>query len=328
MNDRTRRKRSAPDALAGEKKRRRGHLQPRAPRPGSPAPARRAVKPAAFDYHRVDTVEEALERLQELGEDAKVLAGGQSLVPMMNFRIVRPPALVDVSRIPDLDYMARDGGALRIGALTVHRDVERADDGLLAGFGILKAAAPLVGHFPIRARGTFGGSIAHGDPSSEWCMLVRLLDAELVAQGPAGERTIPAADFFFGFFTTALEPGELLTEVRFPRPVPRAALEEFARRHGDFAIVAAAVAVEGDDGRCDRASVVIGGVDEVPLRVEAAERVLAGSDLSPGAIEEAAQVAAREVDPSGDIHGSAEYRRKLTAVLVRRALTRAVADGS
>jgi aerobic carbon-monoxide dehydrogenase medium subunit len=285
------------------------------------------VKPAAFDYHRVDTVEAAIERLQELGEDAKVLAGGQSLVPMMNFRIVRPPALVDVSRIPDLDYMARHGDALRIGALTVHRDVEKADDELLEGFGVLKAAAPFVGHFPIRARGTFGGSIAHGDPSSEWCMLARLLDAEVVARGPEGERTIPAADFFFGFFTTALEPGELLTEVRFPHPMPRAALEEFARRHGDFAIVAAAVAVEGEDGSCERAAVVVGGVDEVPVRVEAAERVLTASDLSAEAIEEAAQTAAKEVDPSGDVHGSAEYRRKLTAVLVRRALTRAVAHG-
>jgi CO/xanthine dehydrogenase FAD-binding subunit len=285
------------------------------------------VKPAPFDYHRVDTVEAAIERLQELGEDAKVLAGGQSLVPMMNFRIVRPPALVDVSRIPDLDYLARDGDVLRIGALSVHRAVETAGDDLLDGFGVLKAAAPFVGHFPIRARGTFGGSIAHGDPSSEWCMLARALDAEVVARGPEGERTIPAADFFLGFFTTALEPGELLTEVRFPRPVRRAALEEFARRHGDFAIVAAAVAVEGEDGRCERAAVVVGGVDEVPLRVEAAERVLAGSDLSPAAIEEAAQTAAKEVEPSGDVHGSADYRRKLTAVMVRRALTRAVADG-
>jgi carbon-monoxide dehydrogenase medium subunit len=286
------------------------------------------VKPAAFDYHRVDTVEEALERLQELGEDAKVLAGGQSLVPMMNFRIVRPPALVDVSRIPDLNYLARDGDALRIGALTPHREVETADDELLAGFGVLKAAAPFVGHFPIRARGTFGGSVAHGDPASEWCMLTRLLDAEIVARGPEGERTIPAADFFFGFFTTALEPGELLTEVRFPRPMPHAVLEEFARRHGDFAIVAAAVAVEDGDGTCRRASIVIGGVDEVPVRVEAAEQVLIGSDLSAEAIEEASQTAAREVDPSGDIHGSAEYRKKLTAVLVRRALRRAVAGGA
>jgi aerobic carbon-monoxide dehydrogenase medium subunit len=275
----------------------------------------------------VGTVEDALERLAELGEDAKVLAGGQSLVPMMNFRIVRPPALVDVSRIPDLKYVARDGEALRIGALTLHREIEHGDDELLDGFGVLKAAAPLVGHFPIRARGTFGGSVAHGDPASEWCLLALLLDAEIVARGPDGERAIPAADFFLGFFTTALEPGELLTEIRFARPLRRAALEEFSRRHGDFAIVAAAVAVDVDGGACSHARVVIGGVDEVPLRVEAAEEVLLGSDLGEEALDEAAEAAAGAVEPSSDIHGSAEYRKRLTAVLLRRALRRAVTDG-
>jgi carbon-monoxide dehydrogenase medium subunit len=194
---------------------------------------------------------------------------------------------------------------------------------------VLKAAAPLVGHFPIRARGTFGGSVAHGDPASEWCMLTVLLDGEIVARGPGGERTIPASEFFLGFFTTALEPDEIVTEIRFGRPPGRAALEEFARRHGDFAIVAAAAAVDRDgDGACARARVVIGGVDEVPLRVEAAEDVLVGSDLGSEAIEEAAQAAAREVEPSSDIHGSAEYRTRLTAVLLRRALRRAVADGA
>ena len=282
------------------------------------------MKPAPFDYHRVDTVEDALERLGELGDDAKVLAGGQSLVPMMNFRIVRPPALVDITRVPDLKYVARDDGTLRIGALALHREIEHADDDLLGGFGVLKAAAPLVGHFPIRARGTFGGSVAHGDPASEWCMLTMLLDGEIVARGPDGERVIPASDFFLGFFTTALEPGEILTEVRLADPPDGAAIEEVARRHGDYAIVAAAAAVDVEDGACTRARVVVGGVDEVPLRVEAAEEVLAGSDLGAEAIEEAAQAAARAVEPGSDIHGSAEYRKKLTAVLLRRALTRAV----
>jgi carbon-monoxide dehydrogenase medium subunit len=280
------------------------------------------VKPAAFDYHRVATAEEAIDRLAELGEDAKVLAGGQSLVPMMNFRIVRPPALVDVSRVPDLAYLARDGDALRIGALALHRDVEHARDDLLDGFGVLKHAAPLVGHMPIRARGTFGGSVAHGDPASEWCLLAVALGAEIVARGPDGERTIPADEFFLGFFTTALEPGELLCEVRFPAPRPRAALEEFARRHGDYAIVAAAVALDGEP------RVVIGGVDAVPVRAGAAEAVLAGGEPDAEAIEEAAQAAAGEVDPGSDVHGSADYRRKLTAVMVRRALHRAVGDGA
>jgi len=216
-----------------------------------------------------------------------------------------------------------------VGALALHRDIEHADDELLDGFGVLKAAAPLVGHFPIRARGTFGGSVAHGDPASEWCMLTLLLDGDVVVRGEDGERTVPASEFFLGFFTTALAPGEILTEIRFARAPAAAALEEFARRQGDFAIVAAAAAVDRDgDGTCTGARVVIGGVDEIPLRVEAAEEVLAGSDLGDEAIEEAAQVAAREVDPSSDVHGSAEYRKRLTAVLLRRALHRAVADGA
>ena len=262
------------------------------------------MKPAAFDYHRVDRVEDALERLAELGEDAKVLAGGQSLVPMMNFRLFRPPALVDVTRIPDLRYVMRDGDALRIGALTVHREIETLrDPDIVSGYEILPRAARWVGHYPIRTRGTFGGSIAHADPAAEWCMLAVLLDATIVVAGPSGEREVPASEFFLGFFTSALEPGELLVEVRFPRPRPNAALQEFARRHGDFAIVAAAVALDVDGDRIREPRVVVGGVDEVPLRVRAA---------------------AKAVEPSADVHGSAEYRRDLTDVLVRRALAEAI----
>jgi aerobic carbon-monoxide dehydrogenase medium subunit len=283
------------------------------------------VKPATFDYHRVERTEDALQRLAELGEDAKVLAGGQSLVPMMNFRLVRPPALVDITRIPDLRYVARDGDALRIGALTSHREIELLDDpGLVAGYELLPRAARWVGHYPIRTRGTFGGSVAHADPSAEWCMLAVLLDATIVVLGPGGEREIPAGEFFLGFFTSALEPGELLVEVRFPRPRPHAALHEFARRHGDFAIVAAAVAVDVDGDRLRDARVVIGGVDEVPLRVEAAERVLDGAAPGAEAFAEAGRAAAGAVDPSSDVHGSAEYRRELTDVLVRRALAEAI----
>ncbi len=283
------------------------------------------MKPATFDYHRVERTEDALQRLAELGEDAKVLAGGQSLVPMMNFRLVRPPALVDITRIPDLRYVARDGDTLRIGALTSHREIELLDDpGLVAGYELLPRAARWVGHYPIRTRGTFGGSVAHADPSAEWCMLAVLLDATIVVLGPGGEREIPAADFFLGFFTSALEPGELLVEVRFPRPRPHAALHEFARRHGDFAIVAAAVAVDVDGDRLRDARVVVGGVDEVPLRVEAAERVLDGAAPGAEAFAEAGRAAAGAVDPSSDVHGSAEYRRELTDVLVRRALAEAI----
>jgi aerobic carbon-monoxide dehydrogenase medium subunit len=283
------------------------------------------VKPAAFEYHRVDRVEDALERLAELGEDAKVLAGGQSLVPMMNFRLVRPPALVDITRIPDLRYVLRDGDALRVGALSVHREIELLrDPDITSGYELLPRAARWVGHYPIRTRGTFGGSIAHGDPSAEWCMLAVLLDATIVAAGPDGEREIPAADFFLGFFTTALEPGELLTEVRFPRPRPHAAIQEFARRHGDFAIVAAAVAVDLDEDRIADARVVVGGVDEVPLRLPAAEEALEGAAPGGEAFAEAGRAAGAAVDPSSDVHGSAQYRKELTEVLVRRALAEAM----
>jgi carbon-monoxide dehydrogenase medium subunit len=283
------------------------------------------VKPAAFDYHRVDRVEDALDRLAELGEDAKVLAGGQSLVPMMNFRLVRPPALVDVTRIPDLRYVMRDGDALRIGALSVHREIETLrDPDVVSGYEVLPRAARWVGHYPIRTRGTFGGSIAHADPSAEWCMLAVLLDATIVVAGPEGEREIPASDFFLGFFTSALDPGELLLEVRFPRPRPHAALQEFARRHGDFAIVATAVALDLDGDRIREPRVVVGGVDEVPLRVNAAEEALEGAAPGGEAFAAAGRAAAEAVDPSADVHGSAEYRKDLTDVLVRRALAEAI----
>ena len=283
------------------------------------------MKPAPFEYHRVERTEDAIARLAELGDEAKVLAGGQSLVPMMNFRLVRPPALVDISRIPDLRYVERDGDRLRVGALTLHREVEQLDDpAVVDGYELLPRAARWVGHYPIRTRGTFGGSVAHADPSAEWCMLAVLLDATVVVSGPQGEREIPAADFFLGFFTTAMEPGELLVEVRFPRPRPHAALQEFARRHGDFAIVAAAVAVELDGDRLTDARIVIGGVDEIPLRVTEAEGVLEGAEPGAEAFAEAGRAAAAAVEPSSDIHGSAEYRKELTAVLVRRALAEAV----
>jgi carbon-monoxide dehydrogenase medium subunit len=273
----------------------------------------------------VDRVEDALERLAELGEDAKVLAGGQSLVPMMNFRLVRPPALVDITRVPDLKYVVRDGDALRIGALTLHREIELLrDPDIVGGYELLPRAARWVGHYPIRTRGTFGGSVAHADPSAEWCMLAVLLDATVVVLGPDGEREIPAADFFLGFFTTALEPGELLVEVRFPRPRPHAALHEFARRHGDFAIVAVAVAVDLDGDRMGEPRIVVGGVDEVPLRVEAAERLLDGAAPGGEAFAAAGRAAADTVEPSSDVHGSAEYRKELTDVLVRRALAEAI----
>jgi len=284
------------------------------------------MKPAAFEYRKASTIEEAVEQLTQLGDDAKLLAGGQSLVAMMNFRLVRPSALVDVKGIPDLQYVEANGEGLKIGALTPHRWIEVMEDpGILEGFSVLKSAARWVGHYPIRTLGTFGGSIAHADPSAEWCMLAMLLDAEILAVGPGGERVIPASDFFQGFFTTALEPDEMIVEVRFPKPAPHAALQEFARRAGDYGIVAAAVALDVQGGQCRSARVVLGGVSDVPLRIPEAEQLLEGADIGQDVFKEAGQEAAKVIDPPSDVQGTMEYRRDLAATLIQRGLTEAVA---
>ncbi len=177
------------------------------------------MKPAPFAYHRAHSVAEAVALLTELGDEAKILAGGLSLVPMMNFRLARPTALVDVSRIGGLSYLRADAAdGLRIGALTTHRAVEISrDPAVLGGFGVLPRSARWIGHYPIRSRGTFGGSIAHADPASEWCMLAVLLDAQVVLTGPDGRRTVPAAEFFEGYYSTAAGPDEMITELWFPQ---------------------------------------------------------------------------------------------------------------
>jgi CO/xanthine dehydrogenase FAD-binding subunit len=268
------------------------------------------MKPAAFTYHRARTVPGAVGLLDELGDDAKVIAGGQSLVAMMNFRLARPEHLIDIARIPGLDAITRDGDALRLGALVTHRAVETADLG--PGFRVLSDAMAWVGHLPIRTRGTVGGSIAHADATAEWCLLAVLLDARIVVEGRAGRRSIPAEDFFQGVFTTALEPDELIVEVVFPRPAPRTALTEYAERRGDFAIVAAAVDL-------DAARVVLGGVAPVPLRVPAAEAVLA--EAGPHA--QAAAAAAEAIEVRDEPGISAHYRRGLVRTLVARACAEA-----
>jgi aerobic carbon-monoxide dehydrogenase medium subunit len=280
------------------------------------------VKPASFAYHRAASVPEAVALLAELGDEAKILAGGLSLVPMMNFRLARPSDLVDVTGIPGLSYLRADGDALRIGALTTHRAIETSTDpAVLADYGVLPRAARWIGHYPIRSRGTFGGSIAHADPASEWCLLAMLLGARVVLHGPGGQRTIPAAEFFEGYYTTAAAPDEMVTEVCFPRPAGRAVLTEFAQRAGDFAIVAAAVLADIADGTLRAADVVVGGVGPLPVRIGTAS--LAGQPAGPHTWRAAGELAAAQVDPSSDTHGSAGYRKLLTATLVERALEQA-----
>jgi aerobic carbon-monoxide dehydrogenase medium subunit len=295
------------------------------------------VKPAPFTYHVAHDVAEAVALLTDLGEDAKVLAGGQSLVPMMNLRLARPSALVDITRIPGLDYLRADPDGLHVGALTKHRAVETTQDpAVLAGFGVLQRSARWIGHYPIRARGTFGGSIAHGDSTAEWCILAVLLGAQIILAGPGGQRRVDAGEFFEGFFTTAAALDEVITEVWFPAPAPRAALTEFAPRQGDFATVAAAVSVDltgaagadgaDADGRPETgvlrdARIVLGGISPAPFVVDAAG--LAGQPAAPGTWREAGELAATQIDPPDDENGDARYRRRLTATLVSRALAEA-----
>jgi carbon-monoxide dehydrogenase medium subunit len=281
------------------------------------------VKPAPFAYHRAYSVAEAVALLAELGDEAKILAGGQSLVPMMNFRLARPAALVDVTRIEGLSYLRADTeDGLRIGALTTHRAVEISrDPQVMAGFGVLPRSARWIGHYPIRSRGTFGGSIAHADPSAEWCLLAMLLRAQVVLTGPEGQRTLPAAEFFEGYYSTAAGPDEMITEVRFPEPAPRAVLTEFAQRQGDFAVVAAAVCADIEEGTCRSGRVVLGGVGPLPVEVDAG--ALAGQPASEQTWRAMGEYAASQVDPPEDTHGDGEFRRRLTATLVARALAEA-----
>lgn len=284
------------------------------------------MKPAAFTYHRPASVEEALQLIADLGDEAKFLAGGQSLVPMMNFRLARPAALVDIGRLASLAYLRREGEALRVGALTTHRAVETTrDPAVLEGFGVLPRTMRLVGHYPIRTLGTAGGSIAHADPSAEWCLLALLLDAQLVARSVRGERVIPAATFFRGFLTTALDADELITEIRFPAPAPNAAVIEFSRRQGDFAVVAAGVSLQLDGDRCTAASIALGGVGAAPLAFPAAAAMLAtGGAVTADAIEAAVDAVRGATDPPSDNHGTSDYRRHLAGVLLKRAIAEAL----
>lgn len=286
------------------------------------------MKPAAFDYHRPDDTDEALRMLAEHGYDAKLLAGGQSLVPAMNFRLAQPAVLIDLNRIRPLDYVAQVNGGLRIGAMTRQSTMERHP--LVAAHApLLAETLPFVAHAQIRNRGTVGGSIAHADPAGELGAVMLALNATLHLRGPNGSRTVAAADFFTGLFGTALEADEMLTEVEIPSAAPRTgwAFDEISRRHGDYALAGLAAAVEVDaDGRCTAARIALLGVGDAPLLAREAAAALVGQMPSDDVIRAAADAASqRDVDPPGDIHASPAYRRALTDVLVRRVLPRAFA---
>jgi len=284
------------------------------------------MKPPKFDYHAPTTVEEAVALLGRYGGDAKVLAGGQSLMPLLNFRLSRPAALVDLNRIAALTYLREENGHLAFGAMTRQRTIEFSP--LVASrLPLLVEATRWVGHLPIRSRGTIGGSIAHADPSAEYPAVLAALDGQVRVRGERGERTLKASELFQTYLTTSLQPDEILTEVRFPVMPAGAghAFEEFSRRHGDFAIVGVAAMVVLEGARCREARLATAGTGPVPIRLGAAEEILVRDGVGEAAMAAAAARAGELVNPDSDIHASSAYRRNLTRVLTARALVRAVA---
>jgi aerobic carbon-monoxide dehydrogenase medium subunit len=283
------------------------------------------MAPVPFEYYAPPTIDEALALLKAHGTDAKPLAGGQSLVPMLALGLAGPAVVVDLNRLDELRGVRREGGWLRIGALVRHRALERGEGDLIL-CPLLQEAAALIGNVRVRTMGTIGGSLAHADPAAELPAVIRALDGELIVRGPDGERTIPAAQFFVGVLTTTLQADELLVAVRIPVPGGRMgyAVEEFSRRAGDFAIVAAVAVVELQaGGRIARARVAVAGAGSVPARLAATEQALAGAPPSAQALRQAVMDHRPEIEPESDVHASAAYRRHLTRVLAARALARA-----
>jgi CO/xanthine dehydrogenase FAD-binding subunit len=286
------------------------------------------VKPAPFEYFSPRTLEEALALLAAHGSDAKPLAGGQSLIPAMNFRLATPAVLVDLNAIGALAHITPEGDTLRIGGMTRQRALERS--GAVERHAPLVAATmPFVAHAAIRSRGTLGGSLAHADPAAELPAVMLALDARFTLQTQGGSRVVSASDFFVGLFTTALEPGELLVEIAIPRAPAGSgvAFEEISRRHGDFALagVAALVALD-DQGRCAAARLAFLSLGDRPVLARQVAAALVGQTPSAETIAAAAEAAAeRDIEPTSDLHASSAYRRQLAAVLTRRVLQRAFA---
>lgn len=285
------------------------------------------MKPAPFAYHRPGTVEEALQLLADHAGEAKPLAGGQSLIPTMNFRLSQPKVLIDLGRLDDLRGIEAGRSGLHIGAMTTHTDVEKSP--VVADLApLLAETMPFIAHSQIRNRGTIGGSLAHADPAAELPAVMLVLRAQFGLLSNRGHRRVAAADFYTGLFTTALEPHELLATIEIPRPEKRTgyAFAEIARRHGDYALVGVAGAVTLDrKGRCDGVRLALLSVGDGPVTAAGASRLMAGKEPTEGLIREAAEVVAtRDIDPPSDIHASVAYRRQLARVLVARVIGQAV----
>jgi CO/xanthine dehydrogenase FAD-binding subunit len=279
------------------------------------------MKPAAFDYVAAETLEAAVSALGQAGADGKILAGGQSLVPMLNFRLVRPSVVIDINRIPGLAYVKAIGDVVKIGALTRHHTLETSPI-LKTHLPVLSAAMQHVAHLAVRNRGTIGGSLSHADPAAELPMMVVLLDARIGIQSPRGRRVANARDFFIGPLTTDLAADEILTDVEFPVLPPGTgwAFEELARRAGDFALAAVGATISVRDGKADQVRIGMMGVGDAPLRAREAEGLLAGRPIDATAIGEAAAAMESAVAPNTDLHASADYRRFLVGALARRAI--------
>lgn len=281
--------------------------------------------PAAFDYRAPTTLEEALALLREHGDDAKVMAGGQSLIPLLKLRLASPAIVVDIGRVQGLLRIESTDGALRIGARTRHADIERNQS--LAGIcRLLVDAAPQISDPLIRNAGTVGGSLCHADPAGDWGSVMLALDAELVARSAAGERTIKAGEFFDGPFTTRLQPDEVLTEIRIPAWGRRSSgtYLKMERKIGDFATAAVAVQVELANGHIGRAGIGLTAVAPTNLKATQAEAALAGQEPTDAVIAEAARLAAAACEPRDDVRGSAEYKRDVVRIFVQRGLKTAI----
>lgn len=281
------------------------------------------MKPASFEYHAPATLDEALALMTQFTDQARPLAGGQSLVPLMNFRLLRPAHIVDLNGIDELNYLSAENERLRIGATLRQRALEKSHD-IATRWPLLSEAASFIGHIQIRNRGTVGGSLAHAFPSAELPVAMVTLGASFLARGKGTQRTIPAAQFFHSYMTTALEPGELLTEIQIPSSAPNTgwSYQEVSRRHGDFALAGAAALVTLDNrGAIDQAKLTLTGT--VPVAASVAAQKMRGLAPSTALFQEAAALATKDLEQDADIHASAAYRREACAVMAQRALAKA-----
>jgi carbon-monoxide dehydrogenase medium subunit len=283
------------------------------------------MKLPPVDYEAPKTVSEAVELLAEHLDQASVLAGGQSLIPLLALRLARPAVLIDINGVDGLSGVSATDGWVAIGAMTREYAAEESVT-VTGAVPLLAAALPLIGHEAIRNRGTIGGSLAHADPAAELPAVARALDAEFVVRSHSGERVIPAADWFEGYLTTSRRPDELLVEVRFPTAGRGTGIsfQEVARRHGDFAIVGLAASLTLSDGAISDARLAFAGISDVPVRTAGVEDLLVGERPSAELFDEAARRATEDIDPPADLHGSSDYRKKVAAALVRRGLRAAV----